>query len=171
MNEETMYTLGQLARCAFPDGAPSDIIVTLLAKPASGVASIMKESTANTSDAAFERLMGRLPADLSDPKDGVKGSDQGPFWRGYYHWSLAHDKAQTFGPNELEESGQALYGERWQTDLTRALGVKDARRLRQWMSEDRPIPVGVWADISQLLRSRAFAALELSNKLEARKQH
>lgn len=167
MNAETMYTLGQLARSAFPDGAPPDLIITLLAKPASGVASIMKDSTANTSDEDFERLMGRLPADLSDPKGGVKASDQGPFWLGYYQWSGARDQALNRGPDELEEAGQALYGDRWQTDLKRALGISDTRRIRQWMSEDRPIPTGVWADISLLLRSRAFHALVVADKLDS----
>ena len=54
----------------------------------------------------------------------------------------------------LIDAGKALYGDRWQTDLARALGLSDARRLRQWLSEDRPIPAGVWDDITTLLRDR-----------------
>jgi hypothetical protein len=54
----------------------------------------------------------------------------------------------------LINAGNALYGERWQTDLARDLGLSDGRRIRQWMSGDRPITEGVWGDISRLLKDR-----------------
>lgn len=54
----------------------------------------------------------------------------------------------------LIKCGRALYGERWQTDLARDLGLSDGRRIRQWLSGDRPIPRGVWNDISKLLTDR-----------------
>lgn len=54
----------------------------------------------------------------------------------------------------LIKCGRALYGERWQTDLARDLGLSDGRRIRQWLSGDRPIPEGVWTDIAQLLADR-----------------
>ena len=54
----------------------------------------------------------------------------------------------------LVMSGQALYGERWQTDLARHLGLSDGRRIRQWLSGDRPIPDGIWKDIARLLTER-----------------
>ena len=50
--------------------------------------------------------------------------------------------------------GIALYGERWQTDLARDLGLSDGRRIRQWLSGDRPIPEGVWDDLGKLLADR-----------------
>lgn len=74
--------------------------------------------------------------------------------------------AADYGPQTLAKAGEALYGERWQTDLARDLGLTDARRVRQWMSGDRPIPAGVWADITRLLRHRGLNALSLSSKLE-----
>ena len=40
------------------------------------------------------------------------------------------------------------------TDLARELNLSDARRIRQWLAGERKIPVGVWADINQLLRAR-----------------
>jgi len=55
----------------------------------------------------------------------------------------------------LIKSGKALYGERWQTDLARDLGLSDGRRIRQWLSGDRPIPEGIWNDIAKLLADRA----------------
>lgn len=54
----------------------------------------------------------------------------------------------------LIKCGLALYGVRWQTDLARDLGLSDGRRVRQWLSGDRPIPDGVWKDIERLLTDR-----------------
>lgn len=51
-------------------------------------------------------------------------------------------------------AGQALYGDRWQTDLARDLGLSDGRRIRQWLSGDRPIPKGIWNDVAKLLAER-----------------
>ena len=165
MNAETMYTLGQLTRCAFPEGAPPDLVVTLLAKPATGLTSLLNSYPARAADECFNQLMSRLPPALFDSQE-AKESNQGPFWLGYYHWGALHEQEAVFGTEELQEAGRALYGDRWQTDLTRELGLKDARRIRQWMSEDRPIPAGVWAQIAQLLRSRGFQALALASKFE-----
>jgi hypothetical protein len=55
----------------------------------------------------------------------------------------------------LISAGQLLFGERWQTELARALGLADGRRIRQWLSGDRPIPVGIWDDLSELLKDRS----------------
>jgi hypothetical protein len=66
----------------------------------------------------------------------------------------------------LIKVGQALYGERWQTDLTTALGVADARRMRQWVAGDRPIPKGVWKDLRALLESRNSDIILLLNEFE-----
>lgn len=54
----------------------------------------------------------------------------------------------------LIKAGKALYGDRWQTDLARDLGLSDGRRIRQWLSGDRPIPSGLWDDIAKLLNER-----------------
>nr|NJM01845.1 hypothetical protein [Desulfobacula sp.] len=56
--------------------------------------------------------------------------------------------------HKLKIAGLALYGPRWQTDLSRALNLSDARRIRQWMSGDRPIPPGIWPDLVDLLKIR-----------------
>ncbi len=57
----------------------------------------------------------------------------------------------------LIDAGRALYGERWQTDLARDLGLSDGRRIRQWLSDDRPIPPGIISDLKALLKSRIKA--------------
>jgi hypothetical protein len=73
---------------------------------------------------------------------------------GYYHYASALDNAKKYGAGELTAAGKALYGDKWQTDLARDLGLSDGRRVRQWLTGERPIPVGVWADIAAFLRQR-----------------
>lgn len=51
-------------------------------------------------------------------------------------------------------TGRALYGERWQTNIARDLGLSDGRRVRQWLSGDRPVPPGVWKVLAGLLEDR-----------------
>lgn len=54
----------------------------------------------------------------------------------------------------LINAGIALYGERWQSDLARDLELSDSRRIRQWLSGDRPIPKGIVDDLVKLLEER-----------------
>ncbi len=54
----------------------------------------------------------------------------------------------------LITAGQALYGDRWQTDLARDLDLSDARRIRQWLTKSRPIPQSILNDLAGLLRER-----------------
>lgn len=54
----------------------------------------------------------------------------------------------------IQQVGQALYGDRWQTDMARALGVSD-RTVRRWVAGvDEPRP-GVYADLYRLVLERA----------------
>ena len=57
--------------------------------------------------------------------------------------------------------GCALYGERWQTSISRALGVAD-RTVRRWIAGDDGPPPGVWRELLTLVKSRrkALDALE-----------
>lgn len=67
----------------------------------------------------------------------------------------------------LTLTGQVLFGERWQTDLAKGLNLSDARRIRQWLSSDRPIPDGIIQQLSDLLKERSVsinAALFTLNK-------
>jgi len=63
--------------------------------------------------------------------------------------------------------GNALYGERWQTDLARDLGLSDARRIRQWLSLDRTIPEGVWDDLAKLLAERKLVIDDALNAIQS----
>ena len=154
--QSDMYTIGMIFRAIWPKGnAPQNIVDVVLTRPLTGLGMAQKHmAKANQDDIAD--LMDKLPADLDDPEGGVKIEDQGPFWLGYYHYLSAMDHAKTYGPKELERAGKALFGDRWQTDLSRDLGLSDARRIRQWMAGERPIPVGIWADVAGLLRHRQF---------------
>lgn len=67
--------------------------------------------------------------------------------------------------DHLIAAGRALFGERWQTDVARALGV-DSRRVRQWMAGERPIPAGVWPDLAGLVRQRQMTLKALLDSSE-----
>ena len=56
-------------------------------------------------------------------------------------------------PDILHRAGEALYGARWQSELSRALGVSD-RTVRRWMSGDA-IPIGVAHDLLAVCDARA----------------
>lgn len=162
----TMRTLGMIVRAMWPDGdVPQNVwdIVTVRPATAVGLLGKMMVRLDDTRQAEIADLMQRLPADLTDPSGGVPTDDQGPFWIGYYHYSTALKRAQMLGPDALRKVGEALYGERWQTDIARDLGLSDARRVRQWLSNDRPIPAGVWADLNVLVNERRMLLDNLAN--------
>ena len=70
----------------------------------------------------------------------------------------------------LISTGQLLFGERWQTELARALGLSDGRRIRQWLSGDRPIPVGIWDDLRELLEDRSSKMELIVKQIQASKK-
>ncbi len=151
-----MYKLGTLCRVLWPGAGemPSTVTEVVLTRPASGLALALKSrANANTKQGAVMDIVSSL-SDITDPPNGVSAEDQGQFWLGYYHYLTAIEYARKYGATELCRAGEALYGARWQSDLSRALGLSDPSRLRQWLSGARPIPVGVWADVCTLLRQR-----------------
>ena len=66
--------------------------------------------------------------------------------------------------SRLARCGIALYGERWQSDLARALGVSD-RSVRAWVAGTRSIPEGVWGDLRRLLQERVIESRGLLGEL------
>jgi len=54
----------------------------------------------------------------------------------------------------LTLTGETLFGERWQTDLARALKLSDARRIRQWLSGDRVMPDNIIRQLLDLLTAQ-----------------
>jgi len=66
----------------------------------------------------------------------------------------------------LNKVGQTLFGDRWQTALTRMLNLTDTKRVRQWLV-DSNVPPHVVVILIALLRQRATEATALADKLEA----
>ncbi len=163
--KNTMYTLGMIYRAIWPTDHQLDIIEVILKRPASGLTLMAKHQDAANKTEEIAALVDRLQ-DISDPLGGVPNEDQLSFWLGYYHYPIAVGAKDKYGAKELRIAGEALFGERWQTDLSRELGLSDARRIRQWLTGDRPIPVGVWADICGLLRQRQITIERLVETFE-----
>lgn len=69
-------------------------------------------------------------------------------------------------PEQLRQAGELLYGNQWQSDLARALEV-DARRVRDWLQERRPIPVGVKTEIVELLKKNSLDTANYAESLNA----
>ena len=53
--------------------------------------------------------------------------------------------------NQLEQAGQLLYGDLWQSALARALNV-DSRTVRRWLSGDSAIKQSISKEIDELLK-------------------
>ncbi len=167
--KKIMYTVGMICRAIWPDltdKPPLGYFDVLTTRPLSGLGLILKHPscTKDKTELVMD-LVDRISADLHDPKGGVKSEDQSHFWLGYYHLGMAIDAEKNYGPEELKSAGEALFGDRWQSDLARELDV-DSRRVRQWLSGDRSIPAGVWDDIFQILRAREMKIIDVVRKLQ-----
>lgn len=64
----------------------------------------------------------------------------------------------------LRESGEALYGARWQSELARDLRVTD-RTMRRWANGEFSIPQAVSADLRAILKARGAALAAVRRKL------
>jgi hypothetical protein len=69
-------------------------------------------------------------------------------------------------PDLLARVGQALYGERWQTQLARALGVAD-RTVRRWVAGEDAPRAGVWTDLLEILARHQAELANLTEPLRA----
>lgn len=65
----------------------------------------------------------------------------------------------------LRDAGEALYGQRWQTDIARDLGVND-RTIRRWLSGADDLPNGVALDLLRLCMERAQALDDMVVRLK-----
>lgn len=68
----------------------------------------------------------------------------------------------------LIKTGETLYGERWQTNIARDFGFKEGRRIRQWVSKERPMPADAADILYKLLEDRQKA---ISNMMKEIKPH
>jgi hypothetical protein len=65
----------------------------------------------------------------------------------------------------LKRAGEALYGERWQSSLSRDLGVTD-RTVRNWAAERNDCPDDVPSKLLDLLRHRGESMMKLTTAIE-----
>lgn len=65
----------------------------------------------------------------------------------------------------LKDTGEALYGPRWQSDLARDLDVSD-RTMRRWAAGAGNLPPGVAMDLLRLCQSRAAQLGDLCDRLK-----
>ncbi len=154
MNKNTMYNLGRITAQVFGDDeVPLALLDTLLVQPATGLALLTKRIEWKRAE-GLDELMDLLPADLSDPDGGIKTEDQMPFWMGYYKHKTAIDRSRKYDEQDLTHVGKLLYGDKhWQAGLARDLNV-DPRRIRQWISKERPIPATIWDDLAAMMLAR-----------------
>lgn len=68
----------------------------------------------------------------------------------------------------LIATGKALFGERWQSDMARALGYADARSVRQWLADERPMPASVLPRLEDLLVDRQVEIEETLARFRSR---
>jgi len=64
----------------------------------------------------------------------------------------------------LSDTGEALYGSRWQSPLARDLDVSD-RTMRRWTAGVDDMPTGVALDLLRLVLERAQALDDLEARL------
>lgn len=165
--KEIMYTVGELVRCIYGSNVPVNVQNTIIRFPAKGIGLMSQRGDIINAPDQDEvmRLMDKIPSDLVDPKDKMEFEAQGAFWLGYYHYAKIKDDVANYGANELAVVGNALYGDQWQTALSRDLDLSSPRRMRAWISGERKIPTGVWFDIISLLKARQLKIEEIIKKL------
>lgn len=65
----------------------------------------------------------------------------------------------------LKDTGEALYGPRWQSDLGRDLHVSD-RTVRRWVSGSDDLPPGAALDLLRLCEERIDAIEAVLGRLK-----
>jgi hypothetical protein len=65
----------------------------------------------------------------------------------------------------LQRAGEALYGSRWQTDLSADLNVAD-RTMRRWVADQATMPQGAWIDLAMAVDRRADQIVALREAME-----
>lgn len=65
----------------------------------------------------------------------------------------------------MAEVGHALYGDNWQSPLSRLIGVSD-RTMRRWAAGDTAIPAAVRVDLMRICQERAMLLDDLTDRLK-----
>lgn len=164
--KDVMYKIGQIARLVYGSEIPNNVLDQLLINPLVGVGLMSNSGALHSCDQLqVAELINDLDINILDDLKGVKSHIQGSFWFGYYHFVKAMELGDKYSIDDFRKIGESLYGVRWQTDMAKALGLKDARRIRQWLSSDRPIPFGIWQDLAALLKSKQVQISDILDRL------
>lgn len=162
--EKTLHTLGRLCRMVWPETGSADTAVAemIAERPASGFGMLCASGPfkAIMDDPTVSRLINTLSSSL--PAGPLPPEDQGPFYMGFFQQGHKLTLAESLGPDDLRQAGEALFGATWQSELARQLGIND-RRVRQWIAGERPIPTGVWLEIAELAKARGEKLVALSS--------
>lgn len=65
----------------------------------------------------------------------------------------------------ISDIGRSLWGDRWQTDMARAIGVSD-RTVRRWVDGSAEPAVGVYIDLLRLVIERASDLDDLIDRIK-----
>lgn len=158
---EIMRNIGKLVSAVYGGDVPLNVQNTIIRYPVKGIGLMARRKDLDLSSEEIGRIINKIPADLEDPKDKMSFDCQGAFWIGYYHYAKLASDVADYGRQELEALGKVLYGEQWQSNLSRDLGLSSPRRIREWISGDRKIPTGIWDEIAELLRAKQLKISEL----------
>lgn len=66
----------------------------------------------------------------------------------------------------LRETGEALYGPRWQSEIGRDLNVSD-RTIRRWLAGADDVPAGVALDLLRLCDEKSQAIDDVRDRLRS----
>lgn len=162
---EMYYSLGMIANVIYGDKFPRKLMQYTI-KPLELIALMSRDvhtplrrhefgkprKLSEREKDEIARLMDTITPDM--PLKNINPADEGAFWNGYYHYMAAVSQSRKYGPAELAQFGNAIFGEQWQSAMARTLGLSDSSRVREWLSGKRRIPVSVWAELGALLRKR-----------------
>lgn len=70
----------------------------------------------------------------------------------------------------LRDTGEALYGPRWQTDLAQVLGISD-RTIRRWVSGADDVPSGAYLDLWRICEERVADIEDVIPQLKVAARH
>ena len=64
----------------------------------------------------------------------------------------------------LTRCGRALWGQRWQGEMAKALGIAE-RAVRHWLAGERDVPAGVWHDLAEMATDKAHELVNISDQI------
>ena len=65
----------------------------------------------------------------------------------------------------LRDAGEALYGSRWQTEISKAIGVSD-RTIRRWIAGVDDMPAGVAMDLWRIAEEHRLRLDDIIDRLK-----